>query len=65
MEVHLLMVHGNVIEGTNSGIVGKKKKKRQEGEGKSEFGILEFGPAREHIPHTTPPHTAACKNNSE
>ena len=53
MEVQLLMVYENVIKGTNSGIVGGGKGTRVKDN--SEFGILEFVPAREHIPRTTFP----------
>ena len=55
MEVHLLMVHGTVIEGTKSGIVGEKNgKKGRKVKENSEFGLLEFGSAREHIPVPPP-----------
>ena len=55
MEVQLLMVYGSVIDGTNSGIVKNKNKTNKQTKNSkrvkenSEFGILEFVPARQRL----------------
>ena len=50
-----MVVHGSAIEGTNSGIVKNKNKMNKQTKNSkrvkenSEFGILEFVPARQRL----------------
>ena len=50
-----MVVHGSAIEGTNSGIVKNKNKTNKQTKNSkrvkenSEFGILEFVPARQRL----------------